>query len=122
MSRTTIARRPGRTARNARQASANERRNRYIGLASRVARHQPPAPTPATTPATAPAPEPVTAPEPVAVGASVEHMTTVTGAGEAWHASCSCGQWATAKPYKRDSGAKGAATKHRNQAQAAHTA
>jgi hypothetical protein len=124
MARTTAT-----TSRTARQATANTRRNRYVALAARVARHQPPVPTltrkpPATTPATTPAATPaatpvesVTAPEPV--GASPEHQTTVTGAGEQWHASCSCGEWRTANPYKRESGAKGAATKHRNTAEAA---
>lgn len=124
---TTRTRRASRTARLARQADANRRRNGYVALAARVARHQPPLPAkpvpavlPATVAATVAKPDtvPDTVPDtkPDGTAGPVEHVTTVTGANDMWIASCSCGEWATPKPTKTQSSAKGAATKHRNQA------
>jgi hypothetical protein len=44
----------------------------------------------------------------------VQHRTGVSGAGTAWFAACSCG-W-DPDTFSRESSAKGAATKHRNNA------
>lgn len=86
-------------------------RNHFIKLAAKVATPGSPS---AAMPVSRPAPAaPVTAPDGKPDGKpDGAHEITVTGSGEQWNAACSCGEWATTKPMKRESSVKGAHTKH----------
>lgn len=103
--RTPRAHRKGsdRAERRARQAAAAERRNRFVRLAADHAR-----PTPAATSGPKPTAMPAPAPD--------THTLTTSGGGDAWHGTCSCGQWATSRAMKREASVKGAHTRHVNNA------